>query len=213
VVETSIYRATVITNAHIPFLKLRGCNTVVNLASQSYHGSLVNAIEAAGMGLYQPCISSSNLSAASSDYRSQISDEIVKDALEFILEPSFQPLVLTGSRTSNGIELAVLVGCMRRVENWALTAILNEYRLYAPATTYNDVSRQFIERFDVSLVHIPDDPPEWLGFQQSLFQAEQEPPDSSEEDRFCYSSQDYVPLTSPHVSADQIAMKLKDEDD
>jgi hypothetical protein len=213
IVELSIYRATTITNSHIPFLKLKGCNTVVNLASQSFHGSLVNAIEAAGMGLYQPCVSQANLPAASTDNRSQISDEIVKDVLEFVLEPSFQPLVLTGSRASNGVEVAALVGCLRRVQTWAFTAILLEYRLFAPTSAHNDVNRQFIERFDVSLVHLPDDPPEWLGHQQALLQAELVPPSASEEDRFCYHSRGYVPLASDYVSADQIAMKLKDEDD
>ena len=49
--------------------------------------------------------------------RSHISDEIAKDALQFVLNPSNHPLLLTVS-SAGGLEVATLVGCLRRLQHW-----------------------------------------------------------------------------------------------
>lgn len=56
--------------------------------------------------------------------------------------------------TSGIFQTAPLVGCLRRVQNWSLTAILDEYRAFAGKARLTH--EQYIEFFDVDLVTLPD---------------------------------------------------------
>jgi hypothetical protein len=136
VVEPGLFRSSYLTAGHLPFLTLTGVKTVVNMSTKSLGAAA--ALEAVDLRVFQPCVLASQ---ATSDDRSQFGDEIVKDALEFILEKSHHPLVLTGVRPSNGLEVAALVGCLRRVQNWALTPIFFEFRLFVPNAPIYDVNR------------------------------------------------------------------------
>jgi hypothetical protein len=124
-------------------------------------------------------------------------------------------------------------------QNWALTAILLEFRLFAPNTPLYDVNRVFIERFDVSLVTFPDDLPEWLAFELEMeeeelregarrqsssgtslschekdeFEEERRGTKEEQEDMFFYYTSGRVPLASRHVAKEQLLMKVLNEDD
>jgi len=56
--------------------------------------------------------------------------------------------------TSGIFQTAPLVGCLRRVQNWSLTAILDEYRAFA-GPRGRLTHEQYIEFFDVDLVTLP----------------------------------------------------------
>ena len=56
--------------------------------------------------------------------------------------------------TSGIFQTAPLVGCLRRVQNWGLTAILDEYRAFA-GPRGRIAHEQYIEFFDVDLVTLP----------------------------------------------------------
>lgn len=151
-----------------------------------------NVMETGGIRVFQPC--ASKTSQTSVVARSQISDEIAKEALQFILEPSHQPLVLTVA-TSGSLEVATLVGCLRRLQHWALTAILYEFRLFSPNSPIYDVNRQFIERFDISLITLPTHPPDWLQHEQELWNEEKNHHHHHHRTR---KSVDHVNLTLSH---------------
>jgi hypothetical protein len=66
--------------------------------------------------------------------------------------------------TSGIFQTAPLVGCLRRVQNWSMTAILDEYRSFAGAKG-RLMHEQYIEFFDVDLVTLPAEPdrlPDWF---------------------------------------------------
>jgi len=65
-------------------------------------------------------------------------------------------------------QTGTLVGCLRRLQHWNLTSILVEYRSYAchRSTRYGD--EQFIELFDVDLVTLPADLPQWFIEQKKI---------------------------------------------
>jgi len=232
VVEPQIYRAASIAQPHLPFLKLAGIRTVVNMSTTTL--SLAAACVACGMQVYQPCATVVARDQSQDDQRSPVSDEIAKDALEFILSEDHHPLVLTGPyRGSSGLEVAALVGCLRRVQRWALSSILSEFRLFVPSAPIYDVSRQFVERFDVSLVTLPSRPPAWLQSEQDLWfeecssegrvestakaatvkhagsAAALSESDIADRARFHYNTRGHVPLLSARVSADDLIAQLK----
>ncbi|KAJ3321238.1 tyrosine-protein phosphatase required for protection against superoxide stress (By similarity) [Boothiomyces sp. JEL0866] len=54
-----------------------------------------------------------------------------------------------------------VVGCLRKLQRWNLTAIFEEYRRYA-GPKVRILSEQFIELFDIELVRVPLNHPQWL---------------------------------------------------
>jgi hypothetical protein len=223
-----------ISSSHISFLKSVGIKTVINMSASNLRQA--TSLETTGIQVYQPAVKSSASSSSSSSHQSimanrtttHISDEIIKESLQLLLDPSHQPLVLTVATTgSSTLEVATLVGCLRRMQHWALSAILYEFRLFTPTSSIYDVNRQFIEKFDITLVTLPKEIPEWLQHEQELWmeeighdsedEEEEEKGKNNEEedrDRFRYYSTTRVPLTSSKMSANQdMSLKVKPEDD
>ena len=58
----------------------------------------------------------------------------------------------------------MLIRCLRRLQNWNLDAVFSEYRFFAKGRTRYS-NEQCIELFDIDLVTITDDPPQWLANQ------------------------------------------------
>ena len=57
--------------------------------------------------------------------------------------------------------IGVVVGCLRKIQQWHLSSIFEEYRRYA-GTKVRLQNEQFIELFDTDLVRIPSHPPSWF---------------------------------------------------
>jgi hypothetical protein len=114
-VESGIYRANALSQANVSFFRLTGVRTVVNMSTVNLR--LANSLSSAGMTVFQPCVSSArdDTESPEDDTRSQISDEIAKECLQYLLESSHHPLVLTAPN-SGGLEVATLVGCLRRLQ-------------------------------------------------------------------------------------------------
>ena len=88
-----------------------------------------------------------------------ISERVVKESLEIILKEDYYPILVCDV---SGVHLVgMLMGCLRRLQKWNLNSAVHEYRIFAGSKT-RYVNEQFIELFDVDLVTIPDNPPEWL---------------------------------------------------
>jgi len=94
-----------------------------------------------------------------------ISHELVKVALQIILDRSCHPLLLVSSSGTH--QVGSIVGCLRRLQGWNLTSIFDEYRSYA-APSPRLHCEQFIELWDNDLVTIPATPPAWFEAQQEL---------------------------------------------
>jgi len=82
-----------------------------------------------------------------------ICDEFVKEALEMILDRRAHPLLVCCS--SGILQTCPLVGCLRRIQHWSLTSILDEFRAFA-GSKGRLAHEQFIEFFDIDLVTLPE---------------------------------------------------------
>jgi hypothetical protein len=114
-VESGIYRANFVSSTNVNFLRLAGIRTVVNMSTVNLR--LGTVLVAAGIHVFQPCVSAArdDTESPEDDTRSQISDEIAKECLQYLLDKSHHPLVLTAP-SSGGLEVATLVGCLRRLQ-------------------------------------------------------------------------------------------------
>ena len=86
--------------------------------------------------------------------------------LDTILNADNYPLYVCDDFGSHATYL--IVGCLRKMQNWSLGSIYEEYcrksenlpakkREFIPT-----INRQFIELFDVELVEIPQSTPSWF---------------------------------------------------
>ncbi len=75
-----------------------------------------------------------------------------------LLDPKLQHVLLMD--TGAGHRVGAVVGCLRKLQNWCISAILDEYRRYARDKARDSVEH-FLELFDTDLVHVTVRPP-WL---------------------------------------------------
>ena len=87
-----------------------------------------------------------------------VSEELVKDGLEILLNAAKHPVLIMCSTGQQ--ETAVLVGCLRMMQNWSFSAISAEYRSFAGSKGRYQ-AEQFIEVFDPDLVNLPSELPTW----------------------------------------------------
>ncbi|PVU92692.1 hypothetical protein BB561_003672 [Smittium simulii] len=88
-----------------------------------------------------------------------VSEELIKEATEIILDRSYSPILLV---CSSGIkETSLVVGCLRKLQNWNFNSTIFEYRRYSTNKARYAVEL-FIELFDTDLVSIPLNTPDWF---------------------------------------------------
>ncbi|OMJ10952.1 putative tyrosine-protein phosphatase [Smittium culicis] len=88
-----------------------------------------------------------------------VSEELVKEAVESILDTKCHPLLLV---CSSGVrETGIVVGCLRKLQKWNFNSIVFEYRRYS-ASKSKYAAELFIELFDTDLVNVPSNPPLWF---------------------------------------------------
>lgn len=77
----------------------------------------------------------------------EVPEDAIREALKVILDVENHPLLIHCKRGKH--RTGCLVGCLRRLQRWCLSSILDEYRSFAAAKAR--VSDQsFIELFDIS---------------------------------------------------------------
>ncbi|CEP01953.1 Tyrosine-protein phosphatase domain-containing protein [Plasmodiophora brassicae] len=137
-----------------------------------------------------------------------VSDDLVKDSLEFILNEDNHPVMIM---CSSGVhETGILVGCLRRLQFWNMASIIDEHRRYAGAKS-RFVNEQFIEFFDVDLVTLPPRLPSWFVDHIGYFKSVR----TGEQDDRCSSGQrasTYGQLVSASVVYDPKLSIIADDD-
>lgn len=176
-VEEELYRSGMPHELNFPFLEKLNIKTVIYLGSEDpsqkflhfmddqeirfFHlgaasaSSAAVAVSAANPNPFTTCAASNNANQP----WDPISEETVLDALDLILNPSNLPIILMCHLGRH--RTGTIVGCLRKLQHWNLTAIFEEYRRYA-GPKVRLLNEQFIELFDTDLVRIPQSAPLWL---------------------------------------------------
>jgi len=167
IVEAGVYRSNALYEINIPFLKQLEIKTVLYLSPDTpvraikafFDENNINFIEL-GIRALQPKLT-----------WKPVSEELIKEGLEIVLNVTNHPIVII---CSTGIhQTGTLVACLRRLQNWNITSILDEYKRYAGTHT-RYFNEQFIELFDVDLVTLPTKMPKWFIEQQKMMLEEQQ---------------------------------------
>ncbi|KAI9319379.1 protein-tyrosine phosphatase [Dichotomocladium elegans] len=167
IVEPGIYRSDMLQPLHFPFIKQINCKTVVMLSPEMPNRVTSNLMDECGMELVHLGMATWKPTQPST-WR-PVSEELIKEGLELILDRETHPVLIMC--TSGIHETGTLVGCLRKLEGWNFSSIINEYRAYA-GTKARYVNEQFIELFDLDLVTLPANLPGWLIDQQQMLDEE-----------------------------------------
>jgi len=106
-----------------------------------------------------------------------ISEELIKEALQIVLDVTKHPILI--ACTSGIHQTGTLVGCLRRLQRWSLNSIVDEYRSFAGLKA-RYVNEQFIELFDVDLVTLPLNLPDWWIENQLMLEEEESEEETSQ---------------------------------
>eukprot|EP00124_Ichthyophonus_hoferi_P000816 Ihof_evm2s34 gene=Ihof_evmTU2s34 len=160
IVEPGVYRSNIPYPGHFPFLKKLDLNTVVVLSPERPVRAVTDFLEEAKINM----VHLGQRAWAVTGWK-PLNEEIIKEGLELVLDRLKHPIMVM---CTFGIhQTGILVGCLRRLQRWNLNSILYEYNMYAREKgRYMNV--QFIEIFDLDLVTLPSNLPQWFLNQQKM---------------------------------------------
>ena len=147
-VESGVYRGATPRVENIPYLLTLRLRTIVYLsheapvaAVRSQYLETVPNVVRLGERYWVPEVSGV-----------AVNFDLVKTALEMVLDVTNHPIMLCCA--TGVIETGAVVGCLRRIQNWCLSSVLQEYAAFADNLTRVEVMHA-IEVFDQDIVSEP----------------------------------------------------------
>ncbi|KAJ6853066.1 putative tyrosine-protein phosphatase [Iris pallida] len=140
-VDRGIYRSGFPGADNLPFLANLNLRSIVYLCPEPYPQSNADFVSSRGIRLFQFPIEGSKEPFVN------IPKDTVVEALRVLLDIRNHPVLIhcNGGKHRTG----TLVGCFRKLQNWCLSSVFEEYVRFAAAKArMSDL--KFIETFDVS---------------------------------------------------------------
>jgi protein tyrosine/serine phosphatase len=170
VVEPRLFRSAVFARENFSFLRQLKLKTIMYLASEEPSKALFDFCTEEdatflNFGTHQPYTRAGEWSPLRGD--------LAKEALQSLLQVDRLPLLIV---CLNGIQqTSALVGCLRRLQGWSFTAIIEEHRRFGDVGSRSAIEH-YIEIFDVDVVTIPPTRslPEWFVQELAAFVEEEE---------------------------------------
>lgn len=153
-----------LSSSHGSFLRGLRLRTAIILSSEKPVRSVTNVFTRVGAriihtGLHGWSLLDDGGSSTTSLSWKPMADEVVKDTIELILHAENYPILLCD--VGGVYNVGMVVACLRRLQGWNLTSVINEYCSFAAARS-RYVNEQFIELFDIDLITVPPQPPAWF---------------------------------------------------
>eukprot|EP00741_Cyanophora_paradoxa_P001038 tig00000455_g1000.t1 len=152
-VEDDLYRSGQPNELNFPFLEKLNLKKIIYLAPDEPAPQFINFMDDQDITLHHLG------SEGHSNPWKPISEQVVLEALDLILDPKNYPLMVMCNLGRH--RTGTLIGCLRKLQRWNLTAIFEEYRRYAGSKVRLS-NEQFVELFDTDLVRVPVVKPAWL---------------------------------------------------
>ncbi|KAK9159427.1 hypothetical protein Syun_005768 [Stephania yunnanensis] len=140
-VERGIYRSSFPKRDSFAFLETLNLRSIIYLCPEAYPEENVEFLKAHEIQLFQFGI----------DGKKEPFDSVPKDtitvALKILLDVRNHPVLIHCKRGKH--RTGCLVGCLRKLMNWCLPSVLEEYQRFAGAKA-RDTDMKFLEMFDAS---------------------------------------------------------------
>ncbi|CEH12559.1 tyrosine phosphatase family protein [Ceraceosorus bombacis] len=142
-VEDSLYRSGAPDLLNFPFLETLSLESVIWLAPEEPDGTFLDFCAAHSIQLHHLGV------LYSTNAWDPITEDVVLQALHLLVQPSTYPVLVMCNLGRH--RTGTVIGCLRKLQRWCLSAILEEYRRYA-GQKVRVMNEQFIELFDEELV-------------------------------------------------------------
>nr|XP_043634185.1 tyrosine-protein phosphatase DSP3-like [Erigeron canadensis] len=140
-VEDGIYRSGFPEPANFPFLQTLNLKSVIFLCKESYPKENLEILNSHNINLFQFGIDGHE--------KAHIPKRIISEALKVLIDDRNHP-VLIHCKCGKHRTLC-LVGCLRKLQNWSLPSVLEEYKLSAGEKS-REIDFKFLEMYDVTFV-------------------------------------------------------------
>lgn len=156
-VAGEIYRSSFPRVENFTFLQHRlQLKSILVLIPEAYPPENEEFLKQAGIQLFQVGMSGNKEPFVN------IPSDLLTQALEIVLNPKNQPILIHCNRGKH--RTGCLIGCIRKLQNWSLTMIFDEYRRFAfPKARALD--QQFIEMYDDQEIISTANSRDWLPIQ------------------------------------------------
>ncbi|KAG7580424.1 Atypical dual-specificity phosphatase Siw14-like [Arabidopsis suecica] len=139
-VEDGIYRSGFPRPENFSFLKTLNLRSTIYLCPEPYPEENLQFLEANNIKLYQFGIE------GKTDPPTAMPKDTVLDALRVLVDVRNHPILIHCKRGKH--RTGCLVGCLRKVQSWCLSSVLEEYQKNA-GLKWRQRDLNFIETFDI----------------------------------------------------------------
>jgi len=154
-VESQVYRSAFPLEVNFGFLQTLNLRTVIFLGTTDPNQRDLQAFSSFANDLSIRSILLNNPPGDGLDGGSQhLSEEMVLNALQALIEPSNHPVLLTCA--SGKYLTGAVIGCFRKMQHWSLASVFEEYRRFAGQRLHQE-HEQFVELFDADLISVTPD--------------------------------------------------------
>ncbi|KAF9426918.1 hypothetical protein BGZ94_005796 [Podila epigama] len=151
-VAPGIYRSGHPNKHNFPFMRKLGLKVIVQMSEEPYAPDLVEFLERENIrrihykieGNKEPFI--------------EIDEQVISSALVNLLDARNHPMLIHCAKGKHRI--GCLIGCLRKIQNWSMTSIFDEYRRFAGSKVLAD--QEFIEIFSAKVPYSIEHKPSWL---------------------------------------------------
>lgn len=156
-VAGEIYRSSFPRTENFSFLEKRlKLRSILVLIPEEYPAENEEFLKTSGIKLFQVGMSGNKEPFVN------IPSDLLTKALEIVLNPRNQPILIHCNRGKH--RTGCLIGCIRKLQNWSLTMIFDEYRRFAfPKARALD--QQFIEMYNDKEIITVANKNSWLPIQ------------------------------------------------
>ncbi|KAK9192699.1 hypothetical protein WN944_003392 [Citrus x changshan-huyou] len=139
-VEEGIYRSSFPQSSNFPFLQTLNLRSIIYLCPEPYPLENLKFLAAQNIRLFHFGIEGKTEPPVS------IPKDTVMEALKILIDVRNHPVLIHCKRGKH--RTGCLVGCLRKLQNWCLSSVFEEYRHFAGLKS-RDTDLKFMETFNV----------------------------------------------------------------
>ncbi|KAI8813249.1 protein-tyrosine phosphatase [Cladochytrium replicatum] len=152
-VAPGVYRSGHPNRKNFPFLKKLGLKSVMYLCTDDYSEDNLKFFAENNITIFHVKIESNK------EPFEEIDHGLMEDALLKMLDIRNHPILIHCNKGKHRV--GCLVGCLRKLQNWGMTSIFDEYRRFT-GVKYRIVDQEYIEVFKVPTGYDKEHAPSWL---------------------------------------------------
>lgn len=158
-VSPGVYRSGYPNRKNFPFLTKLGIRSIVYLAKESYTSDNTAFFESSGIRVFHYRLNGNK------EPFGVMGEEDVAQVIGDLLDRRNHPILVHCNKGKHRV--GCVVGCLRKLQRWSLTAIFDEYQRFAGKAT-RMADTQFIELFDAEACVRYDsaNQPQWIATAQ-----------------------------------------------